>query len=255
MRAVVKFSFLLVLLITTASVATPTHWVEISPGLAYTKISLFSGFHNGYLHAFRVDLSQFELKLAIAEDEKDKIATVQDLTIANHGLLGINGGFFSQELKPLGLRISNHEQRYPLKPISWWGVFYIADGTPHIVNQKQFKNTHGIEFAVQSGPRLIVNGKIPLTLKPGTDSRTAIGINQSKQIILVVTDNLSLSTTQLAKTMAASQIEGGLGCINALNLDGGSSTQLYAKYGNFNLNVAGYSAVTDAILVLPRRSG
>jgi exopolysaccharide biosynthesis protein len=79
---------------------------------------------------------------------------------------------------------------------------------------------------------LIVNGKILSTLKPGLDSRTA-----------------------MAKTMVASQIEGGLGCINALNLDGGSSTQLYAKYGNFNLKVAGYSAVTDAILVLPRRSG
>src|SRR5262245_27769469 len=138
-RAIVKISFFMVLLITTASVATPTHWVQLAPGLEYTKISLLSGFHTGYIHAFRIDLAKFELRLAIAEDDSDKIALVQDLAIANKGLIGINSGFFSQELRPLGLRISNYETRYPLKPISWWGVFYIAKSAPHIVSQKRFK--------------------------------------------------------------------------------------------------------------------
>lgn len=251
-RVAVQITFFIVLLITTASVATPTHWQEVKPGLEYTKIGMLSGFHMGHIHAFRVDLSKFNLKLAIAEDERNKIASVEDLTISNKGIVGINGGFFSQELKPLGLRITNYEQRYPLKATPWWGVFYILNHHPHIVSQKQFKRDKNIEFAVQSGPRLIVNDRIPLSLKPGVDNRTAIGITKDEQVIILVTENLNLTTTQLAKLMRTPQIEGGLGCDNALNLDGGSSTQLYANSDGFSIEVAGYSAVTDAILVVPR---
>jgi uncharacterized protein YigE (DUF2233 family) len=251
-RVTIKIAFILVLLITTASVATPTYWHTLAPGLEYTKISMLSGFRAGSLHAFRINLAFFNVELAIAEDVKNKIATVADLTKANHGVIGVNGGFFSQELKPLGLRIAHYKQRNPIKSTPWWGVFYIENGKPHIVNQRNFKKNKEIEFAIQSGPRLVVNGKIPLSLKPGMDSRTALGITKNNDIILVATENLRLTTTQLASVMLAFQIDGGLGCVDALNLDGGSSTQLYASFKNFYLDIAGYSAVTDAIIVVPR---
>lgn len=251
-RALIKIIFFMILLITTVSIATPTHWRQIKPGLEYTKIDLLSGFHTGHLHVFRIDLKNFDLELAIAEDQRNKIASVEDLTIANKGVVGINGGFFSQELKPLGLRITNHQLRNPLKSTSWWGVFYVIEDKPHIVSQSQFEANKKIKFAVQSGPRLIVNSKIPRSLKPGVDSRTAIGISGDNKVILVVTENLSLTTTQLAKIMNAKEMEGGLECRDALNLDGGNSTQLYAKADGLSLGVSGFSAVTDAILVIPR---
>lgn len=252
-RSMMKISIFMILLITTVTVATPTYWRTIKPGLQYTRINLLSGFHTGYLHAFKIDLSKFRLKLAIAEDDRNKIATVEDLTLAHQGLLGINGGFFSQELKPLGLRITDSQMRSPLKNTSWWGVFYLLDNKPYIVPQKQYQKNNQVQFAIQSGPRLVINGRVPISLKPGVDSRSAIGITRDNQIILVVTDNLNLTTTQLARMMAARDIEGGLGCQFALNLDGGSSTQLFAKLDNFSLDVSGFSAaVTDAILVLDK---
>lgn len=249
-HSVVKIIILMVLLITTA-IATPTHWRTLKPGLEYTKISVFSGFHTGYLHAFRIDLKLYQLNLAIAEDRQNKIATVLDLTTSSRALIGINGGFFSQELKPLGLRITDTKQRNPLKGTPWWGIFYIANNQPFIVSQKRFNPSNRIQFAVQSGPRLIINNSIPASLKPGVDNRTALGISNGK-VVLVVTESLSLTTTQLAKLMKASQIDGGLNCQNALNLDGGSSSQLYANIDSFSLNVPGLSAVTDAILVRER---
>lgn len=255
-QVVIKIACCFVLLITTASVATPTHWTTIQPGLEYTRLAVRSGLHNGNLHAFRVNLANFDLDLAIAEDKSDKIAAVSDLTKASHGLVGVNGGFFSQELKPLGLRISAFKQRNPLKSTSWWGIFYIQDHHPYIVTKTEYQSIQhkkNIEFAVQSGPRLVISGKIPPTLKPGTDSRTAIGISSDQHVILVVTENLNLTTMQLAKLMLLPLIEGGLSCIQALNLDGGSSTQLYAKLANFSLEVKGFSAVTDAILVVPKK--
>jgi hypothetical protein len=52
--------------------------------------------------------------------------------------------------------------------------------------------------------------------------------------------------------MRKPEIEGGLECTDALNLDGGSSTQLYANVRLFKINVPGINAITDAILVVPR---
>lgn len=242
----------MVLLVTTA-VATPTHWRVLAPGVEYTKLSMLSGFHTGYLHAFRINLNDNALELAIAEDQRNKIATVQDMTVHSKAIIGINGGFFSQELKPLGLRVANHVLRSPIKATPWWGVFYIKNNHPYIVAMKEFRLSKDIQFAVQSGPRLIVNDKIPLSLKPGIDSRTALGITAKQQVVLVVTDNLRLTTTQLAKFMQAPQIEGGLGCHYALNLDGGTSSQLYVKTDNFSLVVPAFSAVTDAVLVVPKQ--
>lgn len=252
-RAILKIALILILLIATASVATPTYWRVLSPGIQYTKLNMLSGFHIGHLHAFRINLNDYQLELAIAGDEHDPIATVADLTLLNKGLIGVNGGFFSQELKPLGLRIANYEQKYPLKATTWWSIFYIKEGKPHIVSQKSFKNQKNIQFAVQCGPRLIVDGKIPITLKPGLDSRSALGITKDDQVILAVTENLKLSTTEFAHILHRLPIDGGLGCTNALNLDGGSSTQLYAKLKNFNLNLKGYNGVTDAIIVIPKK--
>lgn len=250
-QAVVKILALMVLLITTA-VATPTHWRTLAPGIEYTKLSMLSGFHTGYLHAFRIDLQSNKLELAIAEDHRNKIATVKDLMSTSAAVIGINGGFFSQELKPLGLRIVDGAIRNPVKSTPWWGVFYIENNRAHIVSQKQFHFNKKIQFAVQSGPRLVIDGKIPLSLKPGVDSRTALGITEDGRIVIVVTESLQLTTTELARFMKGPMIEGGLGCNYAINLDGGTSTQLYVKTPKFAITVPSLGAVTDAILVVPK---
>lgn len=251
-RVLTKISIFMILMIATISTATPTHWRLISPGIEYVQLSKISGFHKGYIHAFRVDLAQYKFEIAMASDYSNRIATVDNLTTASGGIIGSNGGFFSQELKSLGLRVSDNKIKSILKPTPWWSIFYIENNQPYIVGRKQFHFDKRIEFAIQSGPRLIINGQIPNTLKSGIDSRTAIGITREKKVILLVTDNLNLSTTALAKIMQGSQIEGGLDCYNALNLDGGSSTQLYAKTDKFLLQVPGFSAVTDAIVIIPR---
>ncbi len=56
---------------------------------------------------------------------------------------------------------------------------------------------------------------------------------------------MPLSTTELAQVMKAAP----LNCENALNLDGGSSSQLRAQIGSFQLDVHGFSNVSDAVIV------
>lgn len=249
--AINKIWIFLILMIAAVSVATPTHWQSLAPGLDYTKMESISGFHLGKIHAFRINLEYYNLALALASDNSTSIAGVQDLAMKKNAILGINGGFFSQELRPLGLRVSDTKVLSPLKATKWWGVFFVRNHKPFIVSQKDYRATN-VSFAVQSGPRLITDGKI-LTLKPGVADRSALGITKSGRVILLATENYSLTTTQLAHLMRNAEIDGGLECIDAINLDGGSSTQIYVKINNFYLNVPGLGAVTDAILVVPKK--
>jgi uncharacterized protein YigE (DUF2233 family) len=229
----------------------PTYWQTLAPGLEYILIIPHPGFPAGKLHAFRMDLQYYQLELAFTQNAKLPSTSVQELTLSRNATIGVNGGFFSPMLKPLGLRMNNGIVLNPLKNIGWWGIFLIKNSQAKIVTPKKFLPSKETRFAIQSGPRLIINGEIP-SLKPGAAERSALGITKAGKVILLVTENLPLSTNQLAEIMRKPLERGGLDCVDALNLDGGHSSQLYAKIHNFLLNVPGISQVTDAILVVPR---
>lgn len=221
-------------------------WRELAPGLDYQDLGKSYLTPWSHIHAFRINLQLNQLASVMANDLSVPHASVEEYAKHSKALITINGGFFDQDFRPLGLRINNRQQKSPIKQISWWGVFYIKNNKPYVSNVRQFKRDKQIEFAVQSGPRLIINGKIP-PLKPGRAERSALGIGKDGRVIIVITDNNPLSTTELAQLMK----ESPLGCLNALNLDGGSSSQLHAKIDTFQLDVHGFSNVSDAIIVRP----
>jgi uncharacterized protein YigE (DUF2233 family) len=173
------------------------------------------------------------------------------MVINAHALLGVNAGFFTPDGKPLGLRINDGKVLSPAKPISWWGIFYLRNDTPELSSANSFKLSNDIDFAVQAGPRLLINKNIP-HLKEGVGNRTAIGYNQNNEIIIAVSENAQLTTVQLAEILRRAEKNGGLGCLSALNLDGGSSSQAYAKVGNFVLDAPSFRAVADGVAVYPK---
>lgn len=240
--------FCLVIFISQIAIAQPIAWQQLAPGLNYTTLSpSFADLSDGVIHVFRIDLKRYHFQSAKTRAQNNDYETIKEVAKNHQAILAVNGGFFSPQLQPLGLRINNSKVVSPFKPISWWGVFYIAKGKPHIVAARNYRYSKNISFAIQSGPRLISNGRL-LPLKPGVAQRSAIGILPSNQVIILVTQNMRVTTTQLAQFM-----KNNLGCISAINLDGGSSTQLFAKVNNFKLNLTSFSMVADAVLVSPRQ--
>lgn len=221
-----------------------SNWQALAPGIEYQDLegSYLSPW--SHIYAFRIDLNANKLALVMAKDLSLKYASVDEYALHSKALISINGGFFDENFMPLGLRINNKRQESPLKQISWWGIFSIKNNKASISTIHQFKRDGQIDFAVQSGPRLLINGQIP-PLKPGRAERSALGITKEGKVIIVVTDNEALSTTELAQKMKAAP----LNCVNALNLDGGSSSQLHAQVGKFRLNVHGFSNVSDSVVV------
>jgi uncharacterized protein YigE (DUF2233 family) len=252
MKIFKKISFIYILIFFCLPIyAIPVHWQKLASGLEYTQIPYKSNVFKGRFYAFRIDPKAYRLELSFANEFQQNLMLIKEFVYQNHALLGINGGFFSPEAKSLGLRVKNNSVVTPLKPISWWGVLFIKNNSPRIVAMREFSFNKNISFAIQRGPRLIVNGRIP-KLKPGFDDRSAIGITRNGKIIIATSYNLPLTTQQLAEILLQPEQEGGLNCIDALNLDGGTSTQLYAKIGMFELNLSGYAPVADAVLLFPR---
>ncbi|OGV33664.1 MAG: hypothetical protein A3E88_06680 [Legionellales bacterium RIFCSPHIGHO2_12_FULL_35_11] len=227
-----------------STVTYANKWTKIAPGIEYIDINDHSIINISHIHVFKINLKYNQLQLAIGKELFNRPAFIDEFAEIKKSLIAINGGFFDKSYQPLGLRISGYKLFNQIKGISWWGIFYINNNKASITNIENYFPKKGISFAIQSGPRLIIDGKIP-SLKPGLAERTALGITKTGKIIIVVTNNNPLTTTALANIMKSYP----LNCKNALNLDGGGSTQLYAKINNLKINVTGFSEVSDAIVV------
>jgi len=247
------FIKILIVLHLTASAHAAVVWHMVAPGIAYTELSDPDNSKLSHIHAFKINLQKNQLKLAFAKDSFFPGNTVKWLAQKHQALIAVNGGFFTPHWQLLGLRVQNGHQINPIQPTRWWGIFYLKRNTPYIVPPQSYVLTPSTTLALQGGPRLIINGNIP-RLKPGKAERTAIGITRDNQIIILATENWAISTASLAAIMKKSESSNGLNCIQALNLDGGSSTQLYASIGDLNLNIGSFSLITDILYVMPQKN-
>ncbi len=246
-----KFILFICLALIAQESAAKTDWHNIEKGIEYTTLEYPRGITFGQVHAFRIDLNHYKLKLSFAHEYDGVFASVRGLTQSKDGLLGINGGFFTPQLESLGLRISEGVESYPLKNTPWWGVFMVRGTVPSILPMKQYSHSSDIDFAIQAGPRLVVDGVVP-HLVEGLANRSALGITKNNKLIIVATQNLPISTTEFATILKSPEEADGLDCVNALNLDGGSSTQLYADVGHFHIHVPSFMPVADVLVVVPR---
>ena len=93
----------------------------------------------------------------------------------------------------------------------------------------------GYENVISGGPYLVKNGSVfvdvneqKLTAIGGRNPRTAIGYTEDNRLIMVTIDgreemSVGITLTDLALLMKS------LGCVNAMNLDGGGSTVMYVN--------------------------
>lgn len=116
-------------------------------------------------------------------------------------------------------------------------------------------------YAIGAGPRLIKDGSIFLTSKAekfpaditnGRAPRTAVGVTKEGHIILLVVDGRQqLSIGMTLQELALSMQE--LGAVNAMNLDGGGSSEMVIGGRVVNKPSDGRERpMGDALLIVPR---
>ena len=128
-----------------------------------------------------------------------------------------------------------------------WGALVVDGKKARIVLGADIQDPLAHRLIVQGIPRLVVGGKVQ-QLKPQIAERTAV-CAEGNFVILVVSTHVE--ATAFARFLADQPDQSGLGCVDALNLDGGPSTQLVVKLPARTLSLPGGWGVPNALVVAP----
>jgi Phosphodiester glycosidase len=240
------------LLVSSAAVGSgqgePPRFVTVAPGIAHATFQArpdgaedFSG------HAFNVDLDLVDLRLVPAGGPSSRRA-VAEIVAAYPAVVAMNASFFDTDGRAMGLAVDDGRVMAGGKRRSW-GALVIDDRNARIVLGAEIEDDHAHRLVVQGIPRLVVGGKIP-PLKPQIAARTAVC---AKGTVVVLVVSTRAETTPFARFLADPPDRGGLGCRDALNLDGGLSTQLVVKLPTLALSLPGGWGVPNALVVAPGR--
>ncbi|MDP9137826.1 MAG: phosphodiester glycosidase family protein [Pseudomonadota bacterium] len=168
---------------------------------------------------------------ALAADLESKGASLR---------FAMNGGMYQADFRPVGLLIENGRELSPADTATLTGtpgqipnfykkpngVFYIGGGQAGILETDRFLSQRPkTEFATQSGPLLVIDGAIhPALIVNSTDRkpRNGVGLSNPTAVHFVITEGW-VNFHDFARFF-----RDGLGCPNALFLDGGTASGLYA---------------------------
>ena len=229
----------------------PPDWQPLAPGAARASLKTDRG---QPIELVRFDLDHFRAAVVVGKGQPPQAQTAQELRRTRGAVAAVNGGFFDGRVVPLGLRVADGEQRFPLRPKADWGVLVLAGRQARIVHTRDYAaiqrgaGQDPIDGAIQVGPRLLVGG-VPTKLRPQLARRTGVALDQNgRQLTLVIVPD-AVDANGLAAVLAAA------GFTDALLLDGGPSTQASLDLGGAHLEVAGGYPVPDLLAVFSRPRG
>jgi uncharacterized protein YigE (DUF2233 family) len=166
-----------------------------------------------------------------------------------------NAGMFDPDFTPVGLYVEGGETRVPLNTrdsvgnfyLRPNGVFYVAGDSVHVVETSEFArwNPGGVTVATQSGPMLVVDGRIHPAFRPSSPNlniRSGVGVRDGHVAVFAISrDEVDFHTI-------ATLFRDVLGCRDALFLDGAISRMYVPALPRLDMDgdFAGILAVSTA---------
>jgi uncharacterized protein YigE (DUF2233 family) len=182
------------------------------------------------------DLRRHEVKLFWRGPDGEVLGSFERLRQTADGarlVFAMNAGMYHEDRSPVGLYVENGRElkkantasgpgNFHLKPN---GVFFVKGKTVGVLETRAYLNRRlKPDFATQSGPMLVVNGRIhPKISDQGTSQKIRNGVGMKDQHTAV----FAISEQPVTFGAFARLFRDQLGCANALFLDG-SISSLYA---------------------------
>ncbi len=216
--------------------------VSVSAGVAQAACERETFEDAGYV-VCTFDLTDTDIRLFWRGSDDAPHATFSALAadLDSRGLsleFAMNGGMYGDDLSPIGLYVENGKELRPVNTASSEirpapnfykkpnGVFYIADGQAGVMSTEDFlADRPAADFATQSGPMLVIDGKLHPAFIVGSTSvkrRNGVCAPSPTQVRFAITEG-SVSFYDFGRFF-----RDRLDCDNALFLDGGSAPGLYA---------------------------
>ncbi|MGH7301801.1 MAG: phosphodiester glycosidase family protein [Candidatus Rokuibacteriota bacterium] len=196
------------------------------------------------VHAFSIDLREAELRLVPAGGPSPR-QPVEQIASPFPAVVAVNASFFDKDGRAMGLAVSEGRLLAAGKRASW-GALAVSGTDARIVLGSGIADPLAHWLIVQGLPRLVIGGKVP-GLKPQIAERTAVCAAGSRVLIVVAS---KVESAAFARFLAEPPEKAGLGCGDALNLDGGPSTQLVVRLPGLALSLPGWG-VPNALVATP----
>lgn len=222
----------------------------LKPGLDYGNWSVPK--LGNTLHALRIDLNKFSVRPIDARNLGSAALSAKQMGQKTKALAVINANFFDPQNKPLGLILINKKILNPPHSTRWWAALLIKGNRPLIGKVFRKAEVKGFDQGVQAGPRLVVGGH-KTRLKDESSPKSVVAIDTQNRLWILATEG-NTNINALALYLATPTSRGGLGLQQALNLDGGSSSQFYLKVGKRQVWVPGLIPVPVGLGVFPKES-
>ncbi|KUJ59969.1 hypothetical protein AR687_20320 [Flavobacteriaceae bacterium CRH] len=196
-------------------------------------VTLFIGakaYNENSFLAYTVDTKKQDLKLYWKNENGQAFSSIQNLKLwiekKNLTLyFAMNAGMYKKDHSPQGLYIEKQKTLSPLDTTKAVGNFYLkpngvfyltTENVAEICTTERFRDNKKVKYATQSGPMLLIDGKIHPDFKEGSANlniRNGVGILPDGKVVFVLSKN-EVNFYDFASYFKS------LGCKNALYLDG-----------------------------------
>lgn len=201
-----------------------------------------------------VSFSSRESTLVVLDNPPADRKSLPDALAAAGASAGCNGGYFHPDFTPLGLVVSQSQPVHAFERAKLLsGIISARKGGLFLTRAGDFRPGADVRDALQAGPWLVEQG-VPVS---GLNAerlarRTIVATNGGGRWALIVISPVSLA--QAARLLTVNDLPGGWTITDALNLDGGSSTALFAgPRGHPLIDIPSYGPVRNYLAIVPRR--
>ena len=227
-------------------------WRELAPGFVLGELDLRRAPNPQVVSIVvaRIDPARWALRV-LAGDGFPPMG-VADLARAGKAPFAVNGPFFS-ERGPLGLVVVDGQERHAA--LSVWTSHFLVDGPGRPVRISFEPPGAAVDQAFQGFPAILNDGEAFRYMRWGgrgfdvwsLDRRTAACIDREGWVDFVVTRTLTngLAFHELTTLL------GGLGCVNAMGFDGGTSAGMFLDVGGVREEIANLKPVPVALGAYP----
>lgn len=165
---------------------------------------------------------------------------------------GVNGGYFHDDMRPVGLVVSGGERLHAFEKAKLLsGIVWVRNGRPEIVRSARYSPDLEISDALQAGPVLVENGSPVAGLNTTRNARrTVVATDGRGRWTLAYLTSVSLADA--AALILTPGLFGDWTPRTALNLDGGGSSGLWAASSPVPVSRPEFSYVRNYLVVVPR---
>lgn len=235
----------------TAQTPTPTApaWNRAAPGVEVREeIWKSAEGLSDTVSIVRLDLRYVKLKVAYQPDQP---LSMQDWMKKEQAIALINGGYFDGQDNATALVISNG-QMFGTSYDGFGGMLDVdARGRVQVrsLREQPYAAQEGLTQATQCTPMLLLHGtRTSFTADHKTSPRSVVAMDTRGRLLFIVSPGADFTLDDLATLLARSD----LGLVNALNLDGGSSTGLYVNAGSQQIAIDSYVNLPLMVVVTAR---